>query len=229
MRTSRCTPVSGLQEAVRVLALDLEHRALDTRFFALAQVEDLDREAVALGPARVHAHEHLAPSPAPRCRRRRRRSRSARRGSRRARAAATAARTRAGLVVERSSLGVEFRRNRRIRFDREQFIQLARALQRARRAYRTARPSPSAPSPAGRQRARVPGSPRRRASAICSSRRPCSSRRRARSKMPPELLESLAQFAQRTAALRFCHGDHVSGCAKSRLPAGETARRRVPD
>ena len=71
--------------------------------------------------------------------------------------------------------------------------------------------------------------PQKAPSAICSSRRPCSSRRRARSKMPPELLESLAQFAQRTAALRFCHGDHVSGCAKSRLPAGETARRRVPD
>ena len=61
MRTRRCTPVSGLEKAVRVQSLDLEHRALDARLFALAQVEDLDGVALSLGPARVHAHEHLRP------------------------------------------------------------------------------------------------------------------------------------------------------------------------
>ena len=61
MRTRRCTPALRLEVAVRVHALDLEHRALDPRFFALAQVEDLDGVALSLGPARVHAHEHLRP------------------------------------------------------------------------------------------------------------------------------------------------------------------------
>ena len=51
----------GAEKAERVLALDLEHRALDSRFFALAQVEDLDRVAFSLRPARVHPHEHLRP------------------------------------------------------------------------------------------------------------------------------------------------------------------------
>ena len=42
--------------------------------------------------------------------------------------------------------------------------------------------------------------PQNDASAICSSRRVSSSRNRARSKMPPEFLESFAQICQRTGA-----------------------------
>src|SRR5687767_7993321 len=49
------------EKAVRVLALDLEDGALDARFLAFAQVEDVDTESLPLCPARVHAHEHLCP------------------------------------------------------------------------------------------------------------------------------------------------------------------------
>src|SRR5450432_4098858 len=49
------------QKSVRVFALDLEHRALDPRLFALAHIEHLDREAAALCPARVHAQQHRGP------------------------------------------------------------------------------------------------------------------------------------------------------------------------
>src|SRR5688572_29076476 len=51
----------GTEKAVRVLALDLEDGALDTRFLAFAQVEHVDAEALPLCPARIHAHEHLRP------------------------------------------------------------------------------------------------------------------------------------------------------------------------
>ena len=62
----------GAEEAVRVFAFHLEHRALDPRLFALAHVQHFNREAAPLRPPRVHAQQHLRPSPAPRCRRRRR-------------------------------------------------------------------------------------------------------------------------------------------------------------
>ncbi len=61
MRTSRCTPRSALQPAVRVATL---HDELDRRqagFGSWRRVLLLDVEAVALGPAHVHAVEHLGP------------------------------------------------------------------------------------------------------------------------------------------------------------------------
>ena len=51
MRTSRWTPDLRLQKAKRVVALDLEHGALDARLFALAQVEDLDRRSPSALPS----------------------------------------------------------------------------------------------------------------------------------------------------------------------------------
>ena len=51
----------GFEKAERVRPLDLEHRPLDAGFLALTHVEDLDLEALSLGPARVHAHEHVRP------------------------------------------------------------------------------------------------------------------------------------------------------------------------
>ena len=39
------------QKAVRVFALDLEHRALDPRLLALAQVEHVDAETLAAPPS----------------------------------------------------------------------------------------------------------------------------------------------------------------------------------
>src|SRR3954468_1274963 len=43
-----------LQKSIGVLTRDLEDSPLDSRFFTLAHVEDLDLEATPLGPARVH-------------------------------------------------------------------------------------------------------------------------------------------------------------------------------
>ena len=51
----------GFEEAEGVGSLDLEHRALDARLFALAHIEDLVLEAFAFGPARVHTHQHFRP------------------------------------------------------------------------------------------------------------------------------------------------------------------------
>ena len=50
-----------LEEAVGVLALDLERDRLDPRLFARLRSRIGDLEAVALGPADVHPHEHLGP------------------------------------------------------------------------------------------------------------------------------------------------------------------------
>ena len=51
----------GLQPAIGVLALDLQRGALDARFLAIGDVDDLDLAFAALGPARVHAHQHIGP------------------------------------------------------------------------------------------------------------------------------------------------------------------------
>ena len=50
-----------LQQAVGVLAVDLEGDRLDARAFALQPVGDHGLEALALGPAQVHAQQHLGP------------------------------------------------------------------------------------------------------------------------------------------------------------------------
>ena len=53
--------VFALEEAVSVLAVDLERRALDTGLFAVEIVEHLAGVAVALCPHVIHAVEHLRP------------------------------------------------------------------------------------------------------------------------------------------------------------------------
>ena len=143
MRTRRCTPALRLEEAVRVHALDLEHRALDAGFFALAQVEDLDRVALSLGPARVHAHEHRGPvlrlgaagagadlelRVAEVVRTRQQRAKAERFDLAR-RAPSTSRSTSAASSASGS--------------DGEHLLELARALHAAARSRRTARPSPS--------------------------------------------------------------------------------------
>src|SRR6185437_12417898 len=50
-----------LQQPVGVFALDGDGGGLDARFLALLPVVDRDPEAVALGPARVHAQQHFGP------------------------------------------------------------------------------------------------------------------------------------------------------------------------
>ena len=61
MRTSRCTPDSGLQPAIGVLALDQNRRRFDAGLFALALFEIIDLVAATLRPARIHAQQHLGP------------------------------------------------------------------------------------------------------------------------------------------------------------------------
>ncbi len=61
MRTSRCTPELGLEPAIGVVALDQERRALDPGLLAVGPIDDVDLEAVLLGPAAVHALQHLGP------------------------------------------------------------------------------------------------------------------------------------------------------------------------
>src|SRR5579864_5375292 len=51
----------GLEDAVRVLALDRERRGLDPVLLPRARLEDLGREAAPLGPAQVHAEQDLGP------------------------------------------------------------------------------------------------------------------------------------------------------------------------
>ena len=51
----------GSEEPEGVFPLHLEHRTLDPRLFPFGEVEDVDRVALPLRPARVHAHEHLRP------------------------------------------------------------------------------------------------------------------------------------------------------------------------
>src|ERR1019366_7471832 len=51
----------GLQQAVGVLAVDLEGGALDARSFAFQAVGHDGGEALALGPPQVHAEQHLGP------------------------------------------------------------------------------------------------------------------------------------------------------------------------
>src|ERR1039457_617241 len=51
----------GLQQAVGVLAVDLEGGALDARTFAFQAVGHDGGEALALGPPQVHAEQHLGP------------------------------------------------------------------------------------------------------------------------------------------------------------------------
>src|SRR6185503_21042279 len=51
----------GTQPAVRPAALDRDRDALEASLLALLLVEDLGREAMALGPAQVHPQEHLGP------------------------------------------------------------------------------------------------------------------------------------------------------------------------
>ena len=61
MRTRRWTPASAEQQAVGVVADDDQRRALDARFVARLEVDDLALEAAALGPAQVHPQQHLGP------------------------------------------------------------------------------------------------------------------------------------------------------------------------
>ncbi len=49
------------QRAVRVRAFDRERRALESGFFGVRRVVDLDAVVVLLRPADVHTHEHLGP------------------------------------------------------------------------------------------------------------------------------------------------------------------------
>src|SRR3989442_9610610 len=49
------------QEAVSVLAGDLDRHRLDPGLLPRQQIDDLGLEAVALAPPEVHAHEHLGP------------------------------------------------------------------------------------------------------------------------------------------------------------------------
>jgi hypothetical protein len=51
----------GLEDAVRVVALDRESGALQPRLLARARLEQLEREAAVDGPALVHAEHHLRP------------------------------------------------------------------------------------------------------------------------------------------------------------------------
>src|SRR5205085_7306759 len=51
----------GLEPAVSVAALDLNGRRFDAGLFALGLLQELDLEAVLLGPARVHAQQHAGP------------------------------------------------------------------------------------------------------------------------------------------------------------------------
>ena len=51
----------GAQPAVGAPAIDLDGHALEAGLLALLLVDDLGREAMALGPAQVHAQEHLGP------------------------------------------------------------------------------------------------------------------------------------------------------------------------
>ena len=51
----------GAQVAVRVVAVDLDRRALDARHFAGRFLEHLDLEALALAVAQVHAQQHRRP------------------------------------------------------------------------------------------------------------------------------------------------------------------------
>ena len=51
----------GLQHAVGVVAVDFEGDRLDAGAFALQPVGDDGGEAVALGPAQIHAQQHLGP------------------------------------------------------------------------------------------------------------------------------------------------------------------------
>ena len=51
----------GAQPAVRPPPIDLDGHALEAGLLALLLVDDLGREAMALGPAQVHAQEHLGP------------------------------------------------------------------------------------------------------------------------------------------------------------------------
>jgi len=54
-------PLLRFQEAVGILALDLDRRGLDARLLGRNHVQDGDLEALALGPADVHPDEHLGP------------------------------------------------------------------------------------------------------------------------------------------------------------------------
>ena len=51
----------GAQPAVGAPAVDLDRHALEPGLLAFLLVDDLGREAVALGPAEVHPQEHLGP------------------------------------------------------------------------------------------------------------------------------------------------------------------------
>ena len=51
----------GAQPAVGAPAVDRDGHALEARLLALLLVDDLGREAVALGPAQVHPQQHLGP------------------------------------------------------------------------------------------------------------------------------------------------------------------------
>jgi hypothetical protein len=51
----------GAQPAIGTPALDFDRDTLQTRLLPLLLVDDLGREAVALGPAEIHPQQHLGP------------------------------------------------------------------------------------------------------------------------------------------------------------------------
>jgi hypothetical protein len=51
----------GLQPAIGIVALDHDGRGLDAGFFAVVHFQDLDLEALAFRPARIHAQQHVRP------------------------------------------------------------------------------------------------------------------------------------------------------------------------
>ncbi|MGF6877594.1 hypothetical protein OKW35_007073 [Paraburkholderia sp. MM5477-R1] len=61
MRTSRCTPVFGTQEAVRVVAFDLDRRVLDAGDVAFGLLEHFGLEALALAITQILAQQHRRP------------------------------------------------------------------------------------------------------------------------------------------------------------------------
>ena len=197
------------QEPVRVLAADLEHRALDAGLLALGEVQDLDLEPFALGPARVHAHEHLRPV--------------LRLGATRTRADLQ---LRVALVVRALQQRLQLERAQLVLGD----LDLARRPRppcrdparapaarpsrahpaRARPVPRTARSSPAASSPAARCPARAPGCPRSPLHSSALRAPPADPACWSTSKIPPQLSDPIGLPVELTYAVRV-HRDVLQG------------------